>query len=111
MIRLFVYGNGGIKMPKLKNNFTNILNKIIIDKDITTAEYRILCYLLMRAGNGDMCYPSLDKIAVDSGISLSTVKRAISSLSDKEYLKRINRKKSNGCATSNLYRFTDKVYG
>lgn len=98
-------------MPKLKNNFTNILNKIITDKNITTTEYRILCYLLMRAGNENVCYPSLDRISIDTGISLSTVKRAISSLSDKEYLRRINRKKSNGCATSNLYRFTDKVYG
>lgn len=46
-------------MPKLKSNFTNILNKLITDNNISTAEYRILCYLLMRAGNRDICYPSL----------------------------------------------------
>ena len=28
-------------MPKLDSNFTNILNKLITDKNITTAEYRI----------------------------------------------------------------------
>ena len=98
-------------MPKLNNNFTNILNKLIIDKNITTAEYRILCYLLMRAGNQDICYPSLNTIAKDTDIGLSTVKRAIPELVNKGYLKKINRKKSNGCATSNLYQFTDKVYG
>ena len=98
-------------MPKLNNNFTNILNKLIIDKNITTAEFRILCYLLMRAGNQDVCYPSLNTISKDIDISLSTVKRAIPELVDKGYLKKINRKKANGAATSNLYQFTEKVYG
>ena len=50
-------------MPKLKDNFTNILNKLITDKNIATAEFRILCYLLMRAGNQDICYPSLNTIS------------------------------------------------
>ena len=98
-------------MPKLKSNFTNILNKLITDKNITTAEYRILCYLLMRAGNQDVCYPSLNTISDDTGISLSTVKRALPSLANKGYLKKINRKKANGSATSNLDKFTDIVYG
>ena len=98
-------------MPRLKENFTNILNKLITDKNISTAEYRILCYLLMRAGNQDICYPSLNTISADTDISLSTVKRAIPELVNKGYLKKINGKKKNWCATSNLYQFTDKVYG
>ena len=98
-------------MPKLNNNFTNILNKLITDKNITTAEYRILCYLLMRAGKQDVCYPSLNTISKDTDIGLSTVKRAIPSLAKKGYLKKINRKKANGSATSNLYQFTEKIYG
>lgn len=65
----------------------------------------------MRVGNQDMCYPSLNTTSDDTGISLSTVKRAIPSLANMGYLKKINHKKSNGSATSNLYRFTDKVYG
>ena len=98
-------------MPKLNNNFTNILNKLITDKNITTAEFRILCYLLMRAGNQDICYPSLNTISKDIDISLSTVKRAIPELVEKGYLKKINRKRKNGSSTSNLYKFTGKVYG
>ena len=47
---------GGIIMPKLKGSYTNILNKLITDKNISKAEFRILCYLLMRAGNQDICY-------------------------------------------------------
>ena len=98
-------------MPKLDSNFTNILNKLITDKNITTAEYRILCYLLMRAGNQDICYPSLNTISKDIDISLSTVKRAIPELVDKGYFKKVNRKRRNGSSTSNLYKFTGKVYG
>ena len=97
-------------MPKLNGNFTNILNKLITDKNISTAEYRILCYLLMRARNQDICYPSLNTISADTDISVSTVKRAIPELVKKGYLKKRNRKKINGSATSNLYKFTDKVY-
>ena len=51
IMRLFNYRNGGNIMPKLNSNFTNILNKLITDKNISEAEFRILCYLLMRAGN------------------------------------------------------------
>lgn len=98
-------------MPKLNSNFTNILNKLITDKNISTAEYRILCYLLMRAGNQDVCYPSLNTISTDTDISLSTVKRAIPELVNKGYLKKINRKRKNGSSISNLYKFTGKVYG
>ena len=98
-------------MPKLNSNFTNILNKLITDKNISEAEYRILCYLLMRAGKQDVCYPSLNTISKDTGISVSTVKRAIPLLEKKGYIKKINRKKANGSATSNLYQFADKVYG
>jgi len=98
-------------MPKLKGSYTNILNKLITDKNISTAEYRILCYLLMRAGNQDICYPSLNTISKDIDISLSTVKRAIPELVDKGYLKKVNRKRRNGSSTSNLYKFTGKVYG
>ena len=98
-------------MPKLKGSYTNILNKLITDKNISKAEFRILCYLLMRAGNQDVCYPSLNTISKDTDIGLSTVKRAIPELVDKGYLKKVNRKRRNGSATSNLYQFTDKVYG
>ena len=98
-------------MPKLKGSYTNILNKLITDKNISTAEYRILCYLLMRAGNQDVCYPSLNTISKDTDIGLSTVKRAIPELVDKGYLKKVNRKRRNGSSTSNLYKFTGKVYG
>ncbi len=96
-------------MQKLKGKFTTILNKIITDKNITGNEFRILCYLCMRSGNDNSCFPSLDTIHLDTGIGLSTVKNTIPKLVELGYITKVNRKKSNGCSTSNLYRLTGKV--
>ena len=64
-------------MQKLKGKFTTILNKIITDKSISGNEFRILCYLCMRSGDDNSCFPSLDTIHQDTGIGLSTVKNTI----------------------------------
>ena len=92
-------------MNKLKGNFTTILNKIITDKSISGNELKILCYLCMRSGNDNSCFPSLDTIHQDTGICLTTVKITIPKLVKAGYIIKVNRKKSNGCSTSNLYRF------
>ena len=109
MVRLFCLQKGGNKMQKLKGKFTTILNKIITDKSISGNEFKILCYLCMRSGNDNSCFPSLDTIHQDTGIGLSTVKNTIPKLVESGYIIKVNRKKSNGCSTSNLYRLTDKV--
>ena len=96
-------------MQKLKGKFTTILNKIITDKNITGNEFKILCYLCMRSGNDNSCFPSLDTIHQDTGICLTTVKNSIPKLIKQGYIIKVNRKKSNGCSTSNLYRLTNKV--
>lgn len=96
-------------MMKLKGKFTTILNKIITDKSISGNEFRILCYLCMRSGNDNSCFPSLDTIHQDTGIGLSTVKNTIPKLVESGYIIKVSRKKSSGCSTSNLYRLTDKV--
>ena len=97
------------QMMKLKGKFTTILNKIITDKNITGNEFRILCYLCMRSGDDNACFPSLDTIHQDTGIGLSTVKNTIPKLVELGYIIKVNRKKINGCSTSNLYRLTNKV--
>ncbi len=96
-------------MMKLKGNFTTILNKIITDKSISGNEFKILCYLCMRSGNDNACFPSLDTIHQDTGIGLTTVKNTIPKLVEQGYIIKINRKKSNGSSTSNLYRLTNKA--
>ena len=97
------------QMMKLKGKFTTILNKIITDKSISGNEFRILCYLCMRSGTDNSCFPSLDTIHQDTGIGLSTVKNTIPKLINAGYIIKVNRKKSNGCSTSNLYRLTNKA--
>ncbi len=96
-------------MKKLKGNFTTIPNKIITDKNISGNEFKILSYLCMRSGTDNSCFPSLDTIRQDTGISLTTVKNTIPKLVELGYIIKVNRKKRNGCSTSNLYRLTDKV--
>ena len=106
---LHCWSRKGYFMKKLKGNFTTILNKIITDKSISGNEFKILCYLCMRSGNDNSCFPSLDTIHQDTGISLTTVKNSIPKLVKSGYIIKVNRKKKNGCSTSNLYRLTDKV--
>ena len=96
-------------MKKLKGKFTTILNKIITDKGISGNEFKILCYLCMRADNDNSCFPSLDTIHQDTGIGLTTVKNTIPKLVNAGYIVKVNRKKRSGCSTSNLYRLTNKV--
>ena len=95
-------------MKKLKGKLTTVLNKIITDKGISGNEFKILCYLCMRSGTDNSCFPSLDTIHQDTDIGLTTVK-PIPKLVEQGYIIKVNRKKSNGCSTSNLYRLTDKV--
>lgn len=97
-------------MKKLKGNFTTIPNKIILDKSLSGNEFKILCYLCMRSGNDNACFPSLDTIHRDTGIGLTTVKNSIAKLVKLEYITKVNRKKNNGSSISNLYRLTDKVF-
>lgn len=96
-------------MKKLKGNFTTIANKIITDINISGNEFRILCYLCMRSGTDNACFPSLDTIHRDTGIGLTTVKNTIPKLVEQGYIIKVSRKKKNGCSTSNLYQLTDKV--
>ena len=96
-------------MQKLKDKFTTILNKIITNKSISGNKFKILCYLCMRSGADNSCFPSLDTIHQDTGIGLTTVKNSIPKLVKTGYIVKVNRKKCNGCSTSNLYQLTEKV--
>lgn len=70
-------------------------------------------YLILRtyADKSNRCYPSLKTISNASGLSVSTVKRAIADLEKTGFIKTENRFRSSGAKTSNLYklRYGDKV--
>lgn len=59
---------------------------MIIDKNLSSNEFRIMCYLLryINKETGES-FPSIEKIAEDTGISSATIKRSIKRLSQQEY--------------------------
>ena len=57
----------------------------------------------MSASKGE-CWPGIKTIAVDLGLSKSTVKRAIRDLEKHGYIEKESRHRDNGSLTSNLYR-------
>lgn len=90
-------------------NFTIILNKHIINKDIDTYEFRVLCYLLLLADDEGTCYPSYKTIAERIAISETKAKSAVNKLITLGIIKKEKRKKANGSASSNLYVVCEKT--
>ena len=61
--------------------------------------------LLTRAGNKLLAFPSLKTIAQDSGLSVRGVRLALRALEEAKIILTIPRKRKDGSATSNVYRF------
>ena len=61
-------------------------------------------YLKSMSVSKGECWPGIKTIAVDLGLSKSTVKRAISDLEKHGYIEKEYRYRDNGSLTSNLYR-------
>ena len=61
--------------------------------------------LLTRAGSKLLAWPSLKTIAQDSGLSVRGVRLALRALEDAKIILTIPRKRQDGSATSNVYRF------
>lgn len=72
-------------------------------EDMSSSEQHIYSYLVFRQGKNENCYPSHSKVARDCKLSVSTVKRCLTSLEKKGYIRKINRRRSNGSKTSNIY--------
>ena len=60
-------------------------------------------YLKDRADSEGRCWPAIRTIALELGLSRSTVKRALHDLERHGYLKKASRQRANGSSTSNLY--------
>ena len=61
--------------------------------------------LLTRAGNKLLAFPSLKTISQDSGLSVRGVRLALRTLEEAKIILTIPRKRKDGSATSNVYRF------
>ena len=63
----------------------------------------IYMYLKDRSNRTGECWPGINTIAADLGLSRSTVKRAIRDLTQRGLLKKEQRYRENGSNSSNLY--------
>ena len=63
----------------------------------------IYMYLKDRSNRTGECWPGINTIAADLGLSRSTVKRAIRDLTQRGFLEKEPRYRENGSNSSNLY--------
>ncbi len=77
--------------------------EMIFCDDLSFCAQSIYRYLRYRQGKNEGCFYSHKRIARDNKCSVATVKRAISELVEKGYIEKINRRRSDGSKTSNLY--------
>ena len=77
----------------------------IYRSDLSHRARVVYMYLKDRAdSSGSCCLPGINTIAVELGLSRSTVKRALAELCREELIAKLPRQRSNGGCTSNLYR-------
>ena len=76
---------------------------IYADTELPSRARAVYMYLRDRSDAEGKCWPGIKTIASDMKLSRSTVKRALSDLEHRGYLKKLPRYRSNGSSTSNLY--------
>lgn len=63
----------------------------------------VYMYLKDRSSRSGECWPGINTIAADLGLSRSTVKRAVRDLTQRGFLQKEQRYRENGSNSSNLY--------
>lgn len=63
----------------------------------------VYIYLKDRSAASGSCWPGVKTIALDLGLSRSTVRRALKELEQTGWIRRQSRYRENGSHTSNLY--------
>ena len=80
----------------------------------SSLSHKAICvwtYLYYRTNKESTCFPAINTIASEVKLSASTVKRAITELTDSGYIKKEFRYTENGRQTSNLYTLKKIDYG
>lgn len=93
-----VTGNG--------EGFAMIPNWIARTGFLNPAEYMLYGYLLGRANDEGQCWPSLNTIASETGISKRTVQRTLDRLAERKAIRRTARRSAAGDRESTLYTVT-----
>lgn len=76
----------------------------IYTSDLSLRARTVYMYLKDRADSEGRCWPSIKTIALELGLSRSTVKRALDDLCKAGLLQKDQRWRENGSYTSNLYK-------
>lgn len=81
----------------MSTNFFQISNDIF-HYGLTPNELTVYCYLVSRAGQKKKCWPSVKAIARGVNLSENTVRRCISVLADRRFIRKqyVKRDGSNG---------------
>ena len=75
----------------------------IYQEDLPARSKLVYMYLKDRANKEGQCWPAIQTISRDLGLSRSTVKRALKELERSSFLVKQGRKRANKGDTSNLY--------
>ena len=75
----------------------------IYQEDLPARSKLVYMYLKDRANKDGQCWPAIQTIGRDLGLSRSTVKRALKDLEQAALLTRLGRKRENKGDTSNRY--------
>ena len=75
----------------------------IYERDLSARAKLVYMYLKDRANKEGQCWPAIQTVGRDLGLSRSTVKRALKDLERAALLTRQGRKRENEGDTSNLY--------
>lgn len=75
------------------SGFTKVSNIFLVRKDLTTYEKMVMIVINMHKMNKGYCWPSEETIAREASCSISTVKKAIEGLQEKNLLRKTKVKK------------------
>ena len=65
------------------------MSSAIFRYDLTPAAFMVYNYLVCCAGQKDVCWPSIHKIAVNCSCSANTARKAVTSLVKKQFFRRV----------------------
>ncbi len=66
------------------------MSNTIFHYDLTPAEFMVYSYLVSCAGQKGVCWPSIGKIALNCNCSENTVRKAVTALVKKRFIRRVS---------------------
>lgn len=88
----------------LSEGYGIVPKKLMKAKDLSSNSKLLLCYLLSYTGAGIDCFPSINKITEDLGISKRTVIRCISESIETKYIEKNQLQRGRGIGKQNIYK-------